>query len=70
VEINFDVCASVDEYCGAGKLAQIANKFLSNNTEHLQWGGVYGLFTLIAQAPTYFRFVHGWGIEMTGRLRL
>ncbi|CAG9799840.1 unnamed protein product [Chironomus riparius] len=33
-----------------------------------QWGGVWGLFTLIAQAPTYFRFVHGWGIEMTGVL--
>jgi MFS transporter, ACS family, solute carrier family 17 (sodium-dependent inorganic phosphate cotransporter), member 5 len=33
-----------------------------------QWGGVYGLFTLIAQAPSYFRFVHGWGIEMTGIL--
>jgi MFS transporter, ACS family, solute carrier family 17 (sodium-dependent inorganic phosphate cotransporter), member 5 len=32
-----------------------------------QWGGVWGLFTLIAQAPTYFRFVHGWGIEMTGK---
>jgi MFS transporter, ACS family, solute carrier family 17 (sodium-dependent inorganic phosphate cotransporter), member 5 len=34
----------------------------------VQWGGVWGLFTLIAQAPSYFRFVHGWGIEMTGFL--
>lgn len=33
-----------------------------------QWGGVWGLFTLIAQAPSYFRLVHGWGIEMTGLL--
>lgn len=33
-----------------------------------QWGGVWGLFTLIAQAPSYFRLVHGWGIEMTGIL--
>lgn len=33
-----------------------------------QWGGVWGLFTLITQAPTYFRLVHGWGIEMTGFL--
>lgn len=33
-----------------------------------QWGGVWGLFTLIAQAPSYFRLVHGWGIEMTGVL--
>lgn len=33
-----------------------------------QWGGIWGLFTLLAQAPTYFRFIHGWGIEMTGVL--
>lgn len=33
-----------------------------------QWGGVWGLFTLITQAPSYFRLVHGWGIEMTGIL--
>lgn len=33
-----------------------------------QWGGVWGLFTLIAQAPSYFSLVHGWGIEMTGIL--
>jgi MFS transporter, ACS family, solute carrier family 17 (sodium-dependent inorganic phosphate cotransporter), member 5 len=33
-----------------------------------QWGGVWGLFTLITQAPSYFRLVHGWGIEMTGFL--
>lgn len=33
-----------------------------------QWGGVWGLFTLLAQAPSYFRLVHGWGIEMTGIL--
>lgn len=33
-----------------------------------QWGGIWGLFTLLTQAPTYFRFIHGWGIEMTGVL--
>jgi MFS transporter, ACS family, solute carrier family 17 (sodium-dependent inorganic phosphate cotransporter), member 5 len=33
-----------------------------------QWGGIWGLFTLVVQAPTYFRFIHGWGIEMTGIL--
>lgn len=33
-----------------------------------QWGGIWGLFTLMTQAPTYFRFIHGWGIEMTGIL--
>ena len=34
----------------------------------VQWGGIWGLFTLLTQAPTYFRFIHGWGIEMTGIL--
>jgi Major Facilitator Superfamily len=33
-----------------------------------QWGGVWGLFTMITQAPTYFSLIHGWGIEMTGIL--
>lgn len=33
-----------------------------------QWGGIWGLFTLLTQGPTYFRFIHGWGIEMTGIL--
>lgn len=33
-----------------------------------QWGGIWSLFTLLTQAPTYFRFIHGWGIEMTGLL--
>jgi MFS transporter, ACS family, solute carrier family 17 (sodium-dependent inorganic phosphate cotransporter), member 5 len=33
-----------------------------------QWGGIWGLFTVVIQAPTYFRFIHGWGIEMTGIL--
>lgn len=33
-----------------------------------QWGGIWGLFTLLTQAPTYFRFIHGWGIKMTGIL--
>lgn len=33
-----------------------------------QWGEIFSLFTLLTQAPTYFRFIHGWGIEMTGVL--
>ena len=33
-----------------------------------QWGGVWGMFTLLTQVPTYFRFIHGLGIEMTGIL--
>jgi len=34
-----------------------------------QWGGIWGLFTLLTQAPTYFRQIHGWGIHMVSRLR-
>lgn len=33
-----------------------------------QWGGVWGLFTLMTQAPTYFRNVHGWTVSATGLL--
>jgi Major Facilitator Superfamily len=33
-----------------------------------QWGGIWGLFTILTQAPTYFSLIHGWGIEMTGVL--
>ncbi|XP_053670033.1 sialin [Anopheles nili] len=33
-----------------------------------QWGGIWGLFTLMTQAPTYFNNVHGWNIKMTGLL--
>lgn len=33
-----------------------------------QFGGVWGLFTLMVQAPTYFRFIHGWNVGMTGVL--
>ncbi|XP_034229962.1 sialin-like [Thrips palmi] len=33
-----------------------------------QWGGLWGLLTLMTQAPSYFRYVHGWGIRMTGLL--
>lgn len=31
-----------------------------------QWGSVWHGLTVMAQAPSYFRFVHGYGIEMTG----
>lgn len=33
-----------------------------------QWGGIWGLFTLITQAPTYFKIIHGWGVQTTGLL--
>ncbi|KAI5748660.1 hypothetical protein M8J76_001052 [Diaphorina citri] len=33
-----------------------------------QIGGVWSLFTLLTQAPTYFRFIHGWNNKMTGVL--
>lgn len=33
-----------------------------------QFGGVYGLFTLLTQAPSYFRFVHGWDSTKIGIL--
>ncbi|XP_055594680.1 sialin [Uranotaenia lowii] len=33
-----------------------------------QWAGIWGLFTLMTQAPTYFNYIHGWNIEMTGIL--
>ncbi|CAD7086587.1 unnamed protein product [Hermetia illucens] len=32
------------------------------------WGSIWGLFTLMTQAPTYFKYIHGWGITMTGVL--
>lgn len=28
------------------------------------WGGTWGFYTLLAQGPTYFSFIHGWGINM------
>lgn len=33
-----------------------------------QIGGIWGLFTLLTQSPTYFRIIHGWSIEMVGLL--
>jgi hypothetical protein len=48
-------------------MAIITSKAVWINTL-AQWGGIWGLFTLVVQAPTYFRFIHGWGIEMTGIL--
>lgn len=33
-----------------------------------QWGGIWGLFTMMTQAPTYFKYIHGWNIKMTGIL--
>ncbi|KAF4521338.1 hypothetical protein B566_EDAN006925 [Ephemera danica] len=33
-----------------------------------QFGAMWGLFTLLIQAPTYFKFIHGFGIQMTGLL--
>ncbi|KAF2878881.1 hypothetical protein ILUMI_27289, partial [Ignelater luminosus] len=33
-----------------------------------QWGGIWGLFTLMTHAPTYFKMIHGWNIKATGFL--
>ncbi|XP_069705476.1 sialin-like [Periplaneta americana] len=33
-----------------------------------QWGNIWGLFTLITQSPTYFKYIHGWDIRMAGLL--
>ncbi|XP_034942652.1 vesicular glutamate transporter 3-like isoform X2 [Chelonus insularis] len=32
------------------------------------WGAVWGYFTLMTQAPAYFKFIHGWSINKTGIL--
>jgi sugar phosphate permease len=31
-----------------------------------QFGGIYGLFTLLTQTPVYFKSIHGWGIQEIG----
>ncbi|XP_043281754.1 sialin-like [Venturia canescens] len=33
-----------------------------------QWGIAWGFFTLLAQAPSYFNYIHGWSLHMTGIL--
>lgn len=33
-----------------------------------QIGGIWGLFTIMTQAPTYFRVIHGWNIQTIGLL--
>lgn len=33
-----------------------------------QFGAVWALFTLMTQAPTYFRTIHGWNMSMIGIL--
>ncbi|XP_047109159.1 sialin-like isoform X1 [Schistocerca piceifrons] len=32
----------------------------------LQWGCIWGMFTILTQAPTYFRNVHGWSVQKVG----
>ena len=34
-----------------------------------QWGNIWGLFTLITQAPTYFKLIHGWDIQMVSNIQ-
>lgn len=29
-----------------------------------QWGITWGFFTLLAQAPSYFNYIHGWSLNM------
>ncbi|EDW85863.1 uncharacterized protein Dwil_GK23292 [Drosophila willistoni] len=33
-----------------------------------QWGGIWGLFTLMTHGPTYFRIIHHWDVKATGFL--
>lgn len=33
-----------------------------------QWGGIWGLFTLMTQAPTYLKYIHGWDIRSVKHL--
>ncbi|XP_021707463.1 sialin [Aedes aegypti] len=33
-----------------------------------QWAGIWGLFTVMTQAPSYFNYIHGWDVKMTGIL--
>ncbi|EDW01400.1 sialin [Drosophila grimshawi] len=33
-----------------------------------QWGGIWGLFTIMTYGPTYFRLIHHWNIRATGFL--
>lgn len=33
-----------------------------------QFGGIYGLFTVLTQAPTYFSIIHGWKSTTVGIL--
>ncbi|XP_015123703.1 sialin isoform X2 [Diachasma alloeum] len=30
------------------------------------WGATWGFYTLLAQGPTYFRFIHGWDLNAIG----
>ena len=43
----------------------LASKALWINTV-AQFGGVWGLFTILTQGPSYFRFVHGWDSTKVG----
>ncbi|XP_069705470.1 sialin-like isoform X2 [Periplaneta americana] len=33
-----------------------------------EWGYLWGFYTIMTQAPTYFKLIHGWDIQMTGFL--
>ncbi|GLH13608.1 Sodium-dependent phosphate transporter, partial [Gryllus bimaculatus] len=37
-------------------------------TVAVSWACLWGMFTLLTQAPTYFQVVHGWGIRTNGLL--
>ncbi|KAG5895829.1 hypothetical protein JTB14_038260 [Gonioctena quinquepunctata] len=57
----------------AKKQAPVPWKHILTDTavlsNHLaQIGGCWGLFTLMTNGPTYFKFVHGWSVQATGIL--
>lgn len=32
------------------------------------WGATWGFYTLLAQGPTYFRFIHGWDLSTVSQI--
>ncbi|GLH13607.1 Putative inorganic phosphate cotransporter [Gryllus bimaculatus] len=48
--------------------AQIACSSVFWITVVVHWSSNLGIFTLMTQAPTYFKYIHGWSIKMTGVL--
>ncbi|XP_049950460.1 uncharacterized transporter slc-17.2-like isoform X1 [Schistocerca serialis cubense] len=48
--------------------ASIATSWPLWLTVVVHWASNMGIFTLMTQAPTYFKYIHGWDMGMTGML--